>query len=73
MFRIWKILLFLKMENLIKHDSVLPHSNSLDKRVQQSFLIAELIYAILVSKIVNQAVLQESEDRIQMILKITIK
>ena len=61
------------MENLIKHDSVLPHSNSLDKRVQQSFLIAELIYAILVSRTASQAVLQESEDRIQMILKITIK
>ena len=60
------------MENLIKHDSVLPHSNSLDKRVQQSFLIAELIYAILVSKIANQAVLQESEDLNQMILQAMI-
>ena len=60
------------MENPIKHDSVLRHLNLLDKRVQQSFLIAELIFAIQVSKIVNQAVLQESEDLNQMTLQAMI-
>ena len=61
------------MENPIKHDSVLRHLNLLDKRMQQSFLIAEFISAIPVSKIVNQVVLQESVDLNQVILKITIK
>ena len=60
------------MENLIKHDSVLRHLNLLDKRVQQSFLIAELIFVIQVSKIANQAVLQESEDLNQIILQAMI-
>ena len=60
------------MENLIKRDSVLHHSNSLDKRVRPSFLIVGLTSAILLLKIVNQTVLQEDVDLNHMMLKTTI-
>ena len=60
------------MENLIKRDSVLPHSNSLDKRVRPSFHIVALTSAILLLKIANQTVLQESVDLNHMMLKTTI-
>ena len=61
------------MENLIKRDSVLLHLNSLVKRVQLYFHIVGLASAILLLKIANQTVLQESVDLNPMILKTTIK
>ena len=61
------------MENLIKHVSVLLHLNSLDKRVRLYFHIVGLASAILLLKIANQTVLQESVDLNHMMLKTTIK
>ena len=60
------------MENLIKRDSVSPHLNSSDKKVRLYFHIVGLASVILLLKIANQTVLQESVDLNHMMLKTTI-